>query len=347
MADLDPWYLDHLVDPVDKSRLSWTGAALRSEGGREYPVVDGVPVMLVPDVEQTLDLASASVRRSRGALIDGRAPHLYLETVGISEAEKLTLLDLVATGRNRIDPIVLMLLGATSGYAYEHLVGSDGLAEYPIPSIRLPPGGGKRLLDVGCSWGRWSIAAARAGYDVVGLDPSIGAIMAARRVAAELSLGNRYVVGDGRLLPFPDGSLDACYSYSVIQHFSPADARTAVGEIGRVLVSGGTATVQLANTFGLRSIQHQARRGFREPEAFEVRYYSPRALRALFAGDFAKVDLSTDCYFGLGWQISDLRHMKPGLKPILLASEALKRLSDVVTPLRFVADSLFCEAVKT
>ena len=40
--------------------------------------------------------------------------------------------------------------------------------------------GGTRLLDIGCSWGRWSLAAAARGYDAVGIDPSLGAIMAAR-----------------------------------------------------------------------------------------------------------------------------------------------------------------------
>ena len=40
---------------------------------------------------------------------------------------------------------------------------------------------GSRLLDLGSSWGRWSIAAARKGYSVVGLDPSLGAVLAARR----------------------------------------------------------------------------------------------------------------------------------------------------------------------
>jgi cyclopropane fatty-acyl-phospholipid synthase-like methyltransferase len=43
------------------------------------------------------------------------------------------------------------------------------------------PGAGKLLLDIGCSWGRWSISAARNGWCVVGIDPSLGAIMAARR----------------------------------------------------------------------------------------------------------------------------------------------------------------------
>ena len=45
---------------------------------------------------------------------------------------------------------------------YAHLIGS--LGDCPIPELCLPPAGADAsLLDVGCSWGRWSMAAARKG----------------------------------------------------------------------------------------------------------------------------------------------------------------------------------------
>jgi SAM-dependent methyltransferase len=78
---------------------------------------------------------------------------------------------------------------------------------HPIPDIRLPQGQAKLLLDVGCSWGRWSIAARRKGYSPVGLDPSLGAVLAARRIADSLGLAFYGVVGDARILPFRAGSL--------------------------------------------------------------------------------------------------------------------------------------------
>ena len=349
MIDLDSWYLENLVDPVDKSRLSWTGEQLTSQGGRKYPVVDGVPVMLIPDIEQTMGIAAASVKRARGdtSIIDSRAPDFYLETLGISEAEKRTLLTLAADPATRVDPVVLMIIGATSGYAYKHLIGNTELSEYPIPTIDLPPSNGGLLLDLGCNWGRWSIAAARTGYRVVGLDPSLGAIMAARRVAKTLSLDTKYVVGDGRALPFATDRFDIVYSYSVLQHFSKSDAGKTVREVGRVLRVGGVAKIQMANMLGIRSLQHQARRGFREPRNFEVRYYTVRELRKMFENGIGKTRLAADCYFGLGWQWADYKYMPTTLRAILATSEGLKRLSNVVPPLRVVADSVFCESVKT
>jgi ubiquinone/menaquinone biosynthesis C-methylase UbiE len=82
-------------------------------------------------------------------------------------------------------------------------------------------------------------AAAKKGYLPVGLDPSLGAILAAKRVANGLGLPFHGVVGDARFLPFRAGSFDVVFSYSVLQHFSKRDARTALEDIRRVLHADG------------------------------------------------------------------------------------------------------------
>jgi len=349
MGTLDPWYLERLVCPVDRTALEYDGHALISKAGRKYPVVDGMPVMLLPDEEQTMGIARASIERAHGRadVIDQRAPAYYLETLGISETEKARLVELVDKHLGTLDPAVSLLIGGTSGNAYAHLIGSDTLAEYPIPSISLPSSSGRELLDVGCNWGRWCISAARAGYRVVGIDPSLGAAMAARRVARELALDIRYVVGDARWLPFRSDSFDNVHSYSVLQHFAKDDARKALGEVGRVLRDGGTAKIQMANRLGLRSFQHQLRRRFREPTGFEVRYWPVAELRQAFGDLVGPTTITADCYFGLGWQWADRSYMLPRHKPILLASETLKRLSTVAPVMCHFADSLLCSAVKT
>lgn len=348
MQTLDPWFIEHLVDPVDKSKLAFDGASLVSRSGRSYPVVDGVPVMLLPNERQTMDVAVASLQRARGepSTVDTRAADMYLETLGISDEEKRRLIELHQSGAAPIDPVVMVIIGATSGFAYKHLIGHMAFNEYPIPAISLPSGNGQLLLDVGCNWGRWCIAATRKGYRTVGIDPQLGAVMAARRVARQLSLDIRYVCGDGRNLPFADGTFDCCYSYSVLQHFSKIDARKTLAEIGRTLRPSGIARVQMANKFGIRSIQHQAARGFKEPQNFDVRYYSLRELRRLFEEVIGITQISTDCYFGLGWQMSDYKYVARKHKIILLASELFRRVSNIVLPMRVFADSLFCEAKK-
>jgi SAM-dependent methyltransferase len=228
---------------------------------------------------------------------------------------------------------------------YRHLIGS--LDRYPIPDMPLPAGEGRTLLDVGCSWGRWTIAAARRGYTAVGIDPSLGAVMAARRAAAQLGVDTHYVVGDARHLPFSTGRFDAVYSYSVLQHLSRSDATTAVSEVGRVLHTGGTAKVQMPTRLGIRCLFHQARRGFRDGRGFEVRYWSLPALRRLFSKHVGPSRVEVDCYFGIGLQPADAPLMTPRLKRILAASEFLKQASRHFSPLAWVADSVFVEAART
>lgn len=69
---------------------------------------------------------------------------------------------------------------------------------------------------------------------------------------------------------------------SVLQHFSREDARMSLTEVRRVLHHEGLARIQMANAFGFRSVYHLARRGFRTPTGFDVRYWSPRQLKAIF-----------------------------------------------------------------
>ncbi len=305
--------------------------------------------MLLHDVRQTIALAERSLEYAshREPPNDLGASSQYIDSLGITEKEKAQLLEIIQSHKAKIDPAVLMLVGATSGHSYRHLVGDVGLSEYPIPQIQLPSGKGRTLLDLGCSWGRWSCAAAQLGYSVVGVDPSLGAVLAARRIADSLHYPNRYVVADARHLPFAPQFFHTVYSYSVLQHFSGNDLSKTLSEIGRVITPDGLAMIQMANAWGLRSFQHQLKRGFREPVEFEVRYRTVSALRRLFEEHIGPTTISVDCYFGLGWQWHDYRYMTWWLKVILLASELLRRLSTLCSPLRFVADSVFCVSRKS
>lgn len=341
---MDDWLLRHLVCPIDKSPLERVGQEFRSEAGRRYPIVDDVPVMLVGDVEQTMDLVSASLARARGLLhiVDQRAPQLYLESLGISEQQKEGVARLSKQRNLVTDPVVQFIVAATSGYSYKHLVGN--LNSYPIPELRLPRSNGGRLLDVGCNWGRWSISAARMGYRPIGLDPSLGAVMAARRVARQLGLDMSFVVGDARWLPFKTNSFDAVFSYSVLQHFSKPNTRISLREIASVLKNDGTALLQMSNALGLRSLQHQLNRGFRKAKNFEVRYWTVPELRSTFEEVIGPARISADCYLGLGLQASDYDLLTPLGRFLVRTSELLRVMSKHIPVLVHVADSLYVEA---
>ncbi len=337
---LDPWYLEHLVCPRDHQPLTQLGPSLACARHHRYPVIDGVPVMLLEENLPAIDISARSLHAVESVAAD--RPALHLETLSLSDDERLGIMEL-ANEHPRIDPVVAYLVAATNGLMYRHLIGS--LDRYPIPPLPLPHGDGRRLLDVGCSWGRWSLAASERGYDVVGLDPSLGAVLAARRVAGALRRPARYLVGAARHLPFASGTFDFTYSYSVLQHFSRTDAGRATAEMARVLRPGGVAKVQMPSRAGLRCLYHQARRGFREATGFEVRYWSLPQLRELFSS-VGPARCDVDCFFGIGLQSSDAPLMTPALRLVLRLSETLKAASGFFRPLVWVADSVFVEAKK-
>jgi SAM-dependent methyltransferase/uncharacterized protein YbaR (Trm112 family) len=309
--------------PRDGTPLNPQGDAFECPSGHRYPCVDGIPVLLVEEADPTHRACSKSSDR----VWAGRRPKLAPAATGV-------------------DPYVSKVVERTCGVLYRPLVGR--LSAYPIPDLPLPPGDGERLLDVGCNWGRWTLAASGAGYEAVGIDPSLDAIAAATRVAAQLGREAEYVVADARHLPFPDSSFDVVFSYSVLQHFGKEDALTALREMHRVLRPGGRAVVQMANAFGPRNLYRQLLRlRFREPRGlFGVRYWTPDELVAAFSDAIGPARLSVDGFFALNAQASDVELLPLRYRPVVRASELLRRASVRVPALRSVADSLYVESTR-
>src|SRR5262249_4108633 len=139
--------------------------------GHTYPIVSGIPIFLLAEKEQTIEIAATSLKAAESAI----GSPLYLDTLGISKEERRGIeRDWIAGGK--IDPAISYLIGASSGWGYVDLIGR--LESYPIPEIPVGTGNGELLLDVGSSWGRWSVSAARKGWRVIGIDPSLGASLA-------------------------------------------------------------------------------------------------------------------------------------------------------------------------
>ncbi len=233
----------------------------------------------------------------------------------------------------------------TSGQLY--LPVQNRLTRYPIPTLRLPQSAGDRLLDIGFNWGRWSIAAARSGYRPVGIDPSVDAILAARRVFKQLDVRVDFIVGDARFLPFRGGSCDNVYSYGVFQHLSKANTRLGMAEIRRVFRDRGRSLVQMPNKYGVRQHQQSRRRGFTEGEGFEVRYWSPPEMLSAFRQLIGPSDVSADCFFGLGIQLSDIDLLPRRYRAVVRASHGLASASRRCRPLRMCADSLYVASIRS
>src|SRR5215470_18306557 len=97
---------------------------------------------------------------------------------------------------------------------------------------------GWRVLDVACGTGNATLAAARCGTRVLGIDYVGQLLEAGRRRAAAEGLDVEFRLGDAEDLPVPDASFDAVLSVFGTM-FAPDQRRTA-GEIVRVTRPGGT-----------------------------------------------------------------------------------------------------------
>lgn len=316
--------LDLLVCPLDHLPLSVGDGECRCEGGHTFPIYDGIPVLLPRQVEHTHATAVATteflVKQGRSSNQPPRANR----------------------PADEIDAYVQKHAVDVAGRLYSRRVGS--LDRYPIPRLRLSQGDGDLFLDIGCNWGRWCVSALRKGYFPVGIDPSLEAILAARRVATQLDMEACFLVADARWLPFPDGTFPVVFSYSVIQHFSRPHASAAVAEIARVLAEGGECLIQMPNAIGLVSLYHQFRRGFRKAREFEVRYWTPASLRQAFEEVFDDVTLEVDGYFGLGVGAANPDDLPVGGRIVVDASRLLARQCARVPPLKYLADSLYVRA---
>jgi SAM-dependent methyltransferase/uncharacterized protein YbaR (Trm112 family) len=333
---------ENLVCPRDYSGLRMGSQLLTCAEGHEYDVVDGIPIMLLPDAPPTLWVGDASFKTGRGA---GKktVSNLFAETLGLSERERANL-SKEPIDASEIDPVVRYMVQATCGNLYKPL--RRRLPRYPIPELRLPEGKDELFLDIGCNWGRWSIAAARKGYRVIGVDPSLGAVAAAQRVSAQLHIRATYVVADARFLPFRPASFDLVFSYSVFQHFSEKDVTAAVKETARVLRTNGTSLIQMANRYGLRSFTHQAKRGFRQARNFEVHYWTPRAIREVFDELVGTSELEVDGYFGLGIQRADADLLPLKYRLVVHLSEVMRAISQRLHWLEYMADSVYIRSTR-
>ena len=193
------------------------------------------------------------------------------------------------------------------------------------------------------------MSATRLGYQVVGIDPAIDAVRAARRVARQLGVNVQYVVGDARYLPFRAKSFDVLHSYSVLMHFAKEDAIRSVREMARTLKPNGTTLISMANTFGLRNLQIQLMRGFcssLDRSSFATRYWTPRELRRMFTEIIGPSNLEIEGFFSTSSGSQSIMALPIKYRLALTLSSQLRNLGLVLPALKYVADSLYVRSTR-
>jgi SAM-dependent methyltransferase len=331
---LDEWLRRQLRCPYgDHQPLEAQAEQLRCPAGHTFPVAGGVPVLLRSDIAGTHPQWWTT------------PAHIIAVRLG-AEPKPLRA--------GEIDPFVRSLGVATCGLLYRRL--PTPLPRYPIASVEaLPPGDGRTFLDIGGNWGRWGLGAARRGYRVVVVDPSLKAAVVGQRIADRLGLAVRYVVADGRHLPFAASGFAVSFSYSVLQSLAKEDVRAVLSEMARVTELGGTVRVQMANRLGIRrltkgtaEIARDIMKRLRDPRfspwPFRVRGWTPWEIERCFEELVGTTTFMVDGFFTLNAQIADVDLLQRRYAAVVYLSDALRRLSQVLPGLRYVADSIFVEA---
>lgn len=104
---------------------------------------------------------------------------------------------------------------------------------------------GDVMLDFGCGTGNYSLAAARCGAVVTGVDLSAGMLAEARKKAEAEKLKISWLNKDFSNLPFPKETFDLVLSVTALEFF--ADPRGALLEAMRVLKPGGRLIAGVLN----------------------------------------------------------------------------------------------------
>lgn len=106
---------------------------------------------------------------------------------------------------------------------------------------------GLDVLEFGCGGAQWSIALARRGARIVGIDLSIEQLRLGAGLAAEAGTAVPLVNADGERLPFCNASFDIVFCDHGAMTF--ADPMVTVPEVARVLRPGGRLVFNHSSPF--------------------------------------------------------------------------------------------------
>jgi len=116
---------------------------------------------------------------------------------------------------------------------------------------------GMRILDVCCGTGRNTLALARTGAQLVGIDAAADMLAVARQKAARENMSNvRFLRANVGAVPFKNESFDGVTGVRFMYMMSSAEKRAIIAELRRVLKPTGILALQFNGW--LWGLKHEA-----------------------------------------------------------------------------------------
>jgi ubiquinone/menaquinone biosynthesis C-methylase UbiE len=150
---------------------------------------------------------------------------------------------------------------------------------------------GRRILEIGCGTGNFSLTLAHKRARVVGFDCSDPMLARAQDKVSGQDLDLTWVRGLGSQLPFVDESFDGVMCILAMD-FMP-EREIALREMVRVLRFGGFLLVGMLNRFSLWTLERTIYSWFKPSLWRKVRFITHKELRRLLSGPLELTDIRT------------------------------------------------------
>ncbi len=206
---MQDWQIESLRCPFDRATLTATNGAIRcAQCGRTFPVVDGIPSFVMPELASAHERDEWLRKQSEMQARDTQARH-YDHLLGLT---------LISPVERRL---TLRALGG-------------GSRKFGL------------LAEVGCGTGRMLQHFASLADTVIGVDFSMESLKLCRQRMQNAGVWERTLLvhADACFLPLADAVLDAVASCQLVEHLpSERLRRQVVTEMARVLKPGGRFVV--------------------------------------------------------------------------------------------------------
>ncbi|MBI4727260.1 class I SAM-dependent methyltransferase [candidate division TA06 bacterium] len=118
-----------------------------------------------------------------------------------------------------------------------------GMVKFTSTIARLREYKASKVLDVGCGYGNWAIALAKAGFEVTAVDISSEVIRIVDDRAKQEGVNITTIICPAQNIKLPKAPYDAVICNSVLDHMRLSDATRTIQHIKNALKPGGIAFI--------------------------------------------------------------------------------------------------------